>query len=803
MRQIRGIVPNLKKTRKYTMDGTFCKKTNRLDKKFSQNTEKQIRKHFSQYMHISNTLLLTKTTTIMKPISSFLVLALAATAASAQKSSCQTSEDCSGDGFYCAQGTCRKVSKCSTRDDCLNPANSPYALAFCVGYVDCLEEQCQMVCGPEECPNGAEYSPCEPNSLPCDVTRCGQDASGCYNDPCGNTGCAPVFFNAAGNRTCIPDDDVPTPYISCTTDDECGENNYCASNGECLEVSKCSKVKDCFNPANSPFPVVACEGEMRCTEGSCGMECGVQDSTTNPSTCATDKECADGSYCAAGECLEVQQCKTREDCFNPSNGPYAVIECTGYLDCLEGGCGVVCDAVESCPPGLDWVSCDPNALPCDVETCDKAVSCQNDNCGGCHAIFFDASGSQVCDTGLIGVPVNAAACASDEACGENKYCASSGECLEVSKCSEVEDCSNPANSPFAVALCVGNMACLDGACGMICGPEVDTTSPSNTLSCTNDAECGDESYCAAGTCLAISQCNQLVDCMNPANGPYAVVACVGFLECTGTNQCGITCSNTSCADGSEPVACVANPCDVETCEGAVSCVADYCGGCNAIFFDASGNQVCATPTAGTQAPSVIDGTCTKDADCISSVTAHSRSSPTDVGFVNEQYCSQGVCTSMGSCSSDLDCFNPSNVYATKLCTGFITCSQGLCDVVCGPSCPDGNEGSDCSSRTCDIVNCPGSVSCSTDLCNDCFPTYFDAAGFERLICPRDEGKNDEEGGGGGAGGEPTLYESSTAEAAASSEAKDSSAASTINGHSIAVTAGWAVMGAVSMWIATM
>ena len=39
----------------------------------------------------------------------------------------------------------------------------------------------------------------------------------------------------------------------------------------------------------------------------------------------------------------------------------------------------------------------------------------------------------------------------------------------------------------------------------------------------------------------------------------------------------------SCPDGSYPVNCVINPCQCATCpavEGA-TCVADYCGGCNA------------------------------------------------------------------------------------------------------------------------------------------------------------------------------------------------------------------------------
>lgn len=69
--------------------------------------------------------------------------------------------------------------------------------------------------------------------------------------------------------------------------------------------------------------------------------------------------------------------------------------------------------------------------------------------------------------------------------------------------------------------------------------------------------------------------------------------------------CGDQCE---CADGSVPVACFADPCSVTAaCSDAVQCVANYCGGCNAEFYDASGYRVCeATPS----------GECQSDADCI-------------------------------------------------------------------------------------------------------------------------------------------------------------------------------------------
>jgi eight-cysteine-cluster-containing protein len=69
--------------------------------------------------------------------------------------------------------------------------------------------------------------------------------------------------------------------------------------------------------------------------------------------------------------------------------------------------------------------------------------------------------------------------------------------------------------------------------------------------------------------------------------------------------CGDDCH---CADGSEPVLCFANPCDVTpACAEAVRCEANYCGGCNAEFYDESGHAACEPEPFGD---------CSSDADCV-------------------------------------------------------------------------------------------------------------------------------------------------------------------------------------------
>ena len=49
----------------------------------------------------------------------------------------------------------------------------------------------------------------------------------------------------------------------------------------------------------------------------------------------------------------------------------------------------------------------------------------------------------------------------------------------------------------------------------------------------------------------------------------------------------------TCPPDLTPVNCVVDPCMFATCPAhpGATCIADYCGACNARFFDATGNEV--------------------------------------------------------------------------------------------------------------------------------------------------------------------------------------------------------------------
>ncbi|XP_078580431.1 uncharacterized protein LOC144864342 isoform X2 [Branchiostoma floridae x Branchiostoma japonicum] len=60
------------------------------------------------------------------------------------------------------------------------------------------------------------------------------------------------------------------------------------------------------------------------------------------------------------------------------------------------------------------------------------------------------------------------------------------------------------------------------------------------------------------------------------------------------NRCRGCCDNDGCPNGQPLVNCVVDPCTVTTCPGTpdAECVANYCGGCHADFFNSDGELAC-------------------------------------------------------------------------------------------------------------------------------------------------------------------------------------------------------------------
>lgn len=358
--------------------------------------------------------------------------------------------------------------------------------------------------------------------------------------------------------------------------------------------------------------------------------------------CVSNRDCAEDTYCAAGQCLQMGSCETEWDCRNPNN-IYPVVECTGPLVCNKEikQCGRECGP--TCSNGSFEEKClvDPCASTAGVCNMKNFTSCSNDYCGGCNALLFNEVGThELCAIPKLENVDQARTCTSSVDCGESEYC-SEGTCKDFGQCSSDADCFNPDNV-YGGMKCVGPISCdmkqkrcsrtcdatncpadkppveclksicediedscesevancVDYSCGdcgafafdaagyQVCkevGPKNNPTSPSDVghgdVTCTSAKDCAEDEYCAAGECLPDGQCNTDLDCMNPTNS-YPVVLCVGVLGCYGDGICGIKCGAASCPAGATPAKCLTAPCDSPpSCEETWEyCINDYCNG---------------------------------------------------------------------------------------------------------------------------------------------------------------------------------------------------------------------------------
>jgi hypothetical protein len=496
---------------------------------------------------------------------------------------CVSSEDCDGTTEYCADGECLVKGDCKLEVDCFNPKND-FAVDDCIGYLECQEGACGKVCSDQNCKPDKQEVNCFAN--PCEVTECSV-ATNCVSNYC--DGCNAFYFDTKGTQVCttnLPKD--PTP---------------------------CSMNADCTADSGGDG-----DGTLAMVEES--------------------------PYCAAGVCLEPGSCNTEFDCINPSNN-YPLIECVGPIVCQDGLCTRDCTTGSLCPEGVEVTNC--FADPCTATGCEGSVSCFSDYCGGCNAIHFYASGSKIeCDT------ATSTTCKNDLECGEEHFCAS-GKCMESGECQTTEDCLNPSNI-FGSVDCTGYLECsANGECAKICSTEehccfIEACSASardacsTTVSCVtdncneegdhcglgkgvlqfdaagnevcslpitciNDADCVptqtqrsviDTPFCAQGRCRSAGACKTDLDCINPSN-VYDIIECQGYIRCGEDGTCGVKCG-TMCASGEDYTTCETTPCMASAEDGQMSCVNDYCGGCNAIRFDAAGY-----PIESSEAPRTMNG----------------------------------------------------------------------------------------------------------------------------------------------------------------------------------------------------
>ncbi|KAL3923562.1 MAG: hypothetical protein SGILL_001588 [Bacillariaceae sp.] len=346
--------------------------------------------------------------------------------------------------------------------------------------------------------------------------------------------------------------------------------------------------------------------------------------------------------------------------------------------------------------------------------------------------------------------VNAQDCTATADCDETSFC-SAGVCSPKGSCGSDTDCMNPDNL-YAVAACVGVVSCLEGQCGITCGPsfcpegveevecetdpcldfkfgcfaaescassscgecsavlfdqagnvlvpEEDCNVPAEA-GCASNADCGEGAFCASGKCLATGLCDSGTDCTNPSN-IFAMVDCVGVMSCQ-EGACSMECGPSFCEEGVEEVECEGDPClDFKFgCFSAESCAVNTCGECSAILYGQDGSVL--VPEEDCNVPSEVG--CVSNADC-----------------GEGSFCASGKCMATGMCDSDTDCTNPSNIFAMVDCVGVMSCQEGACSMECGPSfCEEGVEEVECEGDPClDFqFGCFAAESCAVNTCGEC------------------------------------------------------------------------------------
>jgi hypothetical protein len=434
-----------------------------------------------------------------------------------------------------------------------------------------------------------------------------------------------------------------------------------------------------------------------------------EDSRFLNTACSSDGDCTTEQYCSSGTCRAFGACGALVDCLNWSND-YLVSDCVGHLLCHEGRCSKSCTG-SFCPDGSQPDDCSPQ--PCAVAECKQPhTSCLDEYCGGCHAIFINAAGAQVCAE-----DDHDHTCSSEDDCGDSEFC-SAGTCRAFGTCASLIDCLNLEND-YLVPDCVGYLVCYEGSCHMSCtgsfcpnddlivdcfpdpcnalpcdqslydqclpsycgecnalfinatGHEVcDSDFTDDDTACSSDGDCESSEFCATGNCRAVGTCGSLLDCQNPANYYNIPKDCEGYLICNEAELCDLVCSDNACPDTVSRALCFEDPCKMVVCdEPHVSCEIDPCGVCKPIFFNAAGHQVCIGL--------VPDDTCRSNNHCDET----------------SEFCSAGKCRKSGTCDTVLDCQNPSNEFTLITCEGYLICTDsGECARVCSEDmCPPDKE----------------------------------------------------------------------------------------------------------------
>ncbi|MED5465824.1 MAG: EGF domain-containing protein [Myxococcota bacterium] len=450
-----------------------------------------------------------------------------------------------------------------------------------------------------------------------------------------------------------------------------------------------------------------CSWDCKAITGSCG------DMTLQVNEVCDDGNLLEGDYCSSdcqtktGSCGDnVRQTNEVCDDGNDDNGDSCLSSCVcnrGYTS--EG---------DDC---VDVNECSGPTSPCDA-----------------NAICTNTSGSYecVCSSGYSGNGTNCRdinECAlGTHSCSTNATCTNtsgsfqcacrtgySGDGLTCDADSALEQC-NPGETKDVdcnTCDCVDGMwACTEAICAQTCSKNDD---------CSDDEFClVSDGSCAAGEgiCAFVPEvCTTYVQPVCGCDGNDYTSACVANAEGVNVAKEGKCDTDPGgCPGGAPPFSCLRDPCDLAECKSHPNavCEANYCGGCNAVFYDSSGEvvtcddqggEVCVGDQVFRECGSACTPTCEEPTPMCTKQCVRRCECPGDKPLWHEQECiTQASCPVVElTCVVDGEDYLPGDL--TPRPAGQPNCA--IC--TCG----------DNATVSCDLSGCS---SCTVD--EDCLATHW-------------------------------------------------------------------------------
>jgi hypothetical protein len=608
------------------------------------------------------------------------------------KSSCSTDLDCSS-GNYCSASACIAKKTGGTVCAAANECSS----GFCVDGVCCGSASC-AVC-----------QACNLNGL---GTCSSMPAGAKDNVP---PAVCPANQSCDGSGACKDDNGQP-----------CASGATCAS-ALCVDAvccgSACGSACDACSVAaggtadGTCTPVVdGAPGAPACSPYLCD---GV--SSTCPSTCVTNADCAGGFFCNGGVC-------------SGQKGQGAI--CSQAGECASGFCvdGVCCNA-----------SCTGVCAACTAAKKGGGVD------GACGNILVNTDPDNECTSSecAFGVCDGFGACANQPfgaACGDTASCASSlrtladgcsgsGTCIDYG----TQSCGlyqcvgvNCGSTCVADGDCIAAAYCAAGVCMPDCAQDSDcqaseyctaqnkcASKGSNGAACSAANQCT-SGFCADGVCCSTACTSFCQACTALKKGSGSDGTCANITNLDPDNECPATecttglCLNGGCSNLTNGTFCG----DSASCSSGLQTNQDTCsaGVCNDKGTVACGNYAC----SGTLCLSA----CSNDSQCAAGAYCNANSACVPFCFLDSDCFGGEFCNlSNNRCTPKLAVGTACTT--GNQCTGN-NCVDGVCcSSACGgfcQACTAAKKGSGADGTCGSIVNldpdneCPN-VDCKTGVCN--------------------------------------------------------------------------------------